>query len=210
MIRLYEPVIYMAPTSAAGAFSEGALRSEALWFCLEAAKSFFLGYQSVPADQLPYLPCQGFSYFTFALVTATRLLFLSDSDWNPAEARRIMDFLDTTRRLSDHFNQAARISAAEKRKTKFIEDGRPFMTVCAEKLRWIGSWYLSKQSPAADEQQQQQQHPHHHQPPGADGGAMTMDVDPGMEFSSVNFDSEWWEGLLGDFASGQAVVEQGS
>ncbi|KAK0641311.1 hypothetical protein B0T16DRAFT_461386 [Cercophora newfieldiana] len=203
LVRLYEPVIYMNPSSTiliTGALAGGAWRSEALWFCLEAAKRFLVGYQNTAEDQIPYLPCQVFSYFSFTLVTATRLLSLSDSDWNQAEARRVMNFHETTRQLSEHLNRADRLAAAGARKIRCTDDGSSFLSVSADKLRWIGAWYLSKEGPA-DEM-------HQLQPPGADGCAVAMDVDPMMSFSSTGFDNVWWEGLLGgDFSVGQATAQ---
>ncbi|KAK4454209.1 hypothetical protein QBC34DRAFT_375382 [Podospora aff. communis PSN243] len=202
LVRLYEPVVYMNPTSA---FAEGAWRSEALWFCLEASKRFLVAYQSTPAEQIPYLPCQVFSYLSFTLITVTRLLFLNDSDWNQAEARRVMDFFALTRQLSDHLSRGARAEAAGARKIRYIEDGYPFLGVSTEKLRWIGSWYLSKQGPA-DEVQRHQQQP---QLARTGGGtvAAPVDTDPMVGVSSIDFYSEWWEGLLGDFDFGQATEQ---
>ncbi|KAK0609266.1 hypothetical protein B0T14DRAFT_232685 [Immersiella caudata] len=157
LVRLYEPVIYMNPTSA---FADGAAwRSEALWFCLEAAKSYLVAYLNNPAEQIPYLPCQVFSYFSFTLITVTRLLFLNDSDWNQAEARKAMDFVTLARQLSDHLSRGGQAEAAGARKIRYIEDGYSFLGMSAEKMRWIGSWYLSKQGPA-DEVQRHQQQPH--------------------------------------------------
>lgn len=203
LVRLYEPVIHMNPTSTTGALTERAWRSEALWFCLEAAKCFLVGYQNTAEDQIPYLPCQVFSYFSFTIVTATRLLLFSDSDWDQAEARRVMELPSIIRQLSDHLSRADRKAAAGTRKVRYTEDGMTFLGVTAEKLRWIGSWHLSKQCPADEMQPQQPQL----QPPGADGCTVAMDIDPLMGFSSVGFDNVWWEGLIGDFSFGQATAE---
>jgi hypothetical protein len=97
-----------------------------------------VGYQNAKADQIPYLPRQVFSYFPFVLVTATRLFLLSDSDWNQAEARRVVDCFDLSQHLRDHLAQADSEAAAGPRKRKYTKGGRLFLCVSAEKLRWIG------------------------------------------------------------------------
>lgn len=129
LVRIYEPAIYMRPSAAAESLGEGMWRSEALWFCLEAAKGFLETYRDIPVDQLSFLPCHAFSYFSYTVVTTTRLLFLNDSDWNQAAARSALDFYSITRRLGDSFDRANLASAAGKRKIKFVEDGRPVMGV---------------------------------------------------------------------------------
>lgn len=194
LVKLYEPVIYMRPSSASPAFTQDGWRSEVLWNCLEASRGFLLAYSEIPVDELPYLPCMPFSYFSFAIVTATRLLFLSDSDWNQEAARRSMDLVDITRRLGDRFDHADQVAATAegwKRKNKCIEDGRPVMGMSREKLRWIGSWYMSKAGGGSDELQ----------PSQADGGS-GMDVDAEGTVPTIEFDSEWWEAMVGDFHFG--------
>ncbi len=157
-------------------------------------KSFFEAHCTIPVDELPYLPCATFSYMSFSMVTATRLLFLSDSDWNHGVARKAMDFVSITRQLSDHFDQADRFAAAEgwrrKNRCHGVDDSRPDMATSRDKLRWVSSWFLSKQGPADESQPRQ--------PGGADVGVMGVDPN-GILLPITGLDSERWEAMLGDF-----------
>lgn len=196
LARLYEPVIYMQPSPATGTFFEGARRSEALWFCLEAARGFLDASEKTPASQIPHLPCHIFSYFSFALVTTTRLLFLNDRDWNQNETQKLVDFTDITRRLEDHLKEADRLAGMGGRKVKCMENGRSFLSVSAEKLRWLGQAFMQKQHPSHEMQRQEQ-------PPGAGIDNVAMGVNLGMS----EFDNVWWEDLLGGVDFGQALEQ---
>jgi hypothetical protein len=205
LFRLYEPVIYMRPFSG---YTEGCSRTESLWCCLDAARSFFEAYHAIPVEELAYLPFSVYSQFSFSIVTTTRLLFLNDSDWNVQLARANLDFHKICSRLSDSCDQADRVAAAEewRRNRKFIDDVRSVMASQRDRLRWIGSWYLSKLLPANGDEPQQQQ------PPGlnsnqngndnnngmeVDGGAIGVEIQQ-MFSPGADFDAEWWQAVLDD------------
>ncbi|KAK1752245.1 hypothetical protein QBC47DRAFT_68766 [Echria macrotheca] len=193
LVQLYEPAIYTKPSLASSVSPQSAWRSEALWGCLEASKNFMLAYCDIPSNELPYLPCTVTSYFAFAIVSATRLLCLSDSDWNQAVARRTMGFVEITRRLSDHFERADEVAAAEewRRKNKCVEEGRPITRLTKEKLRWIASWFLARQG-GGDEGVPQAAEP---------SGVSSMSLDTDGIFNSADVvSSEWWEAFAGDLA----------
>jgi hypothetical protein len=78
-----------------------------------------------------------------------------------------------------------------------MENGRSFLSVTAEKLRWLGQAFMLKQHPPDEMQRQQQPH-------GPDSDNVALGFDPGIS----EFDNVWWEGLLGGIDFGQAV-EQG-
>lgn len=190
LTKVYEPAIYTKPSVLAGS-TESTWRSEALWCCLEASKNCLVAYCDIPVDELPYLPCMAFSFFSYTVVTATRLLFLDDSDWDQAVARRAMEFVVVTRRLSDRFDQADHVAVGAEtwsRKNKCVEDGRSVMGLSRDKLRWISSWYLSKQGVAEEE------------PQAADSElGPAVAPDPRGSFPLVELDTEWWGAmLLGD------------
>jgi len=194
LTKVYEPAIYTTPSVLAGS-SESAWRSEALWCCLEASKNCLVAYCDIPVDELPYLPCMAFSFFSYTVVTTTRLLFISDSDWDQAVARRTMDFVAVTRRLSDRFDEADQVAARAEircKKNKCVEDGRSVMGLSRDKLRWINSWYLSKQGVAEQEPQAAEA-----ELGPVEGG------DPRGSFPLVELDNEWWGAmLLGDYEFG--------
>ncbi|KAK0636633.1 hypothetical protein B0T17DRAFT_86157 [Bombardia bombarda] len=193
LVRLYEPAIYIRPSSASNNFAEGTRRSEVLWSCLDAAKIFFEAYCTIPLHELPYLSFSTFSHFSFTLVTATRLLFLNDSDWNRQLAFRTFDFPRLTQHLAASYDQADRLAAAGewRQKRKYIDDARSVMALHRDKLTWMSSWCVSQLGSTEEPQDQQ-----------------IPDVDIG-EFSAVqilspsNFDGEWWQDVLEDFSFGQ-------
>ncbi|KAK3353399.1 hypothetical protein B0T25DRAFT_209795 [Lasiosphaeria hispida] len=197
LLKLYEPATYMQPSSASSSFTEASWRTEALWSCLESAKAFFDAFSSIPAEELPYLPSPVFSHLSFAIVATSALFFLGDSDWDQAVVRRTIDFPNLVQRLSDRFDQADRVAAADgwKRKNKLVDDARPVMAMYRDKLRWIASWFLSKRG-GTDEPQ----------PPGADANA--MDLDPAGFFAPADFDGDWWQALLGDRDDSFGQMEQ--
>ncbi|OIW28644.1 hypothetical protein CONLIGDRAFT_617558 [Coniochaeta ligniaria NRRL 30616] len=194
IMRLYEPVIYMRTSLASNDVTDGARRTEGLWRCLEACRMFFNAYQAIPAAEVPYLPFSATCHLSFWIVTLSRLLFLSDSDWDLQLARKHVDLCDIVERLSEHFCEADRCAAADewRRKRKFIDEGRSTMMVRSDKLRWIRSWYTSKLVPVEE-----------HQPRIATtsaSGAELPDVDM-FEVDMLSpgqFDPCFWEALLNE------------
>lgn len=158
---------------------------------------FFGAYLAVPIAELPYLPFSGTSHLSFSVVTVSRLLFLNDSDWDLQLARKDVDLCDIARRLGERFGKADQCAAAGgwRRKRKFVDEGRPTMVASGDKIRWIGSWYLSKLLPVKDSHQPQRQGT-----TTAPGDAELLDVDlfdMGI-LSPSQFDPTYWEALLNE------------
>lgn len=199
LMRLYEPVIYTRPSLASNDATDGAQRTEALWCCLEACRMFFNAYLAIPTADMAYLPFSGTSHLSFVVVTVSRLLFLSDSDWDLQLARRAFDLCDTCQRLSERFSEADRFAAAHewRRKRKFVEEGRSTMSVSCDKVRWIRSWYTSKLVPV-----EEQYHPRSDDAPGP--GAEIPDADMfGVDVVSPGqFDPSFWDALLNEDLGG--------
>ncbi|KAK3318186.1 hypothetical protein B0H66DRAFT_227245 [Apodospora peruviana] len=194
LVRLYEPAIHMRPSPGGSSdIGERGRRLEALWCCLDAAKAFFDAYASIPAEEGAYLPLSTFSWLSFVVITATRFLFINDSDWNPQVVCKAIDFVGITHQLSELCDQADRVAMTQEaeRKRKFIDDNRTVMSMHRDKLRWIGSWCQSKLVPADEPQ-----------PPVADIEARELDAVPNF-WQQWDLDGEWWQGVMDDSNFGQ-------
>lgn len=200
LMRLYEPVIYMRPSVNSSNVTDATRRTEALWCCLEACRMFFSAYQAIPAAELPYLPFSGTSHLSFSLVTVSRLLFLSDSDWDPQLARKHVDLCGIVEHLGAHFCEADQCAAADewRRKRRFVDEGRSTMMVTSDKVRWIRSWYTSKLVPVEEHQAQTAA--------STAGDAELPDVDMfGPDVLSLGqFDPSFWAALLNEDLAGGA------
>lgn len=193
-MRLYEPVIYFRPSIASNDVTDGARRTEALWCCLEACRMFFAAYEAIPAAELSYLPFSGTSHLSFSVVTVSRLLFLSDSDWDLQLARKHVDLCAIVARLSELFCEADQYAAANewRRKHKFVDEGRSTLMMQSDKVRWIRSWYLSRLVPVEEDQ--------HSKTTVTAGGAELPNVDMFEVdvLSPGHFDPSFWEALLNE------------
>ncbi|KAK3688243.1 hypothetical protein B0T22DRAFT_148598 [Podospora appendiculata] len=186
LVRLYEPAIYMRASSLSGDYDSGARRSEALCCCLDAIKAFFESYAAIPLPELTYLPFPVYSHFTFSVVSATRLLFLSDSDWNRQLACRSLDFPTIIQSLSDRCEKADDWSVGEewRRKRKFVDDARSVMAMHRDKLRWIGSWSAAKLGASSTDE------------PQIDHDARNPDRSEIL--FPIDVDDVWWQAVLED------------
>lgn len=172
LVRLYEPVAYMRPPSSLADPADTSRRTEALWNCLQALNDFFRAHLAIPADRLGCLPFVAMAYLFFALVTASRLLFLEDPNWDLGLARKSLDLVSIATRLGDHY-QTAELYILD-RKKKFTDDQRSMLAVYRDKIRWVRRWYLSKLP-----------------------GEAPLAMDPGSFLSLAgHFDAAFWETLL--------------
>lgn len=159
LIRLYEPVIAMRSSRSSNHCTDGTHRTTALWQCLDNIAKLLDTYLSIPVDNLSLLIFSAKTQLSFAILTASRLLFLEDSDWDVHLARQTLDFAAITQSLADHFQAADSFSAAHESssKRKFTTDGshnprrhedtRSRMVLYREKALWARSWYLAKVAP---------------------------------------------------------------
>jgi hypothetical protein len=177
-------------------------RTEALWCCLEACRLFFEAYESIPTSDVPYLPFTGTSYLSFGIVTVSRLLLLSDSDWDLQLARTHVDLSNIMDRLREHFYEADRCAAANEwsRKRKFVDEGRSTMMVSNDKARWIRTWYMSKLALAASKLVPVEESQSQMTAATADDGAEVPDLDmfDANMWSPGHFDTSFWESLLNE------------
>lgn len=105
-MRLYEPAIHMRPSSSSYDPQESSRRTDILSGCLQSIKNFFLAYASIPLDLLGAMPLVATADMAFAVVTASRIFLLDDSDWNVNLARLTFDLAAAYQNLGDHFEQA--------------------------------------------------------------------------------------------------------
>lgn len=147
-MRLFEPAIYIRPSPSPDSFQDLTHRTEALWCCLHAAKAFFAAYAIVPLENLCSMPLAPTSYVSFAVVTASRLLFLDDSDWDVAVARSSLDFPAACQTLADRFEQADLLAKSLGRRRKFEACNKSVLSSYRNKILWIRQWYLNKISAA--------------------------------------------------------------
>lgn len=208
LVRLYEPVVYMASSPISSI--DGIRKSEAMWCCLDAVKATLDVYASIPVADLSYLPFNTYCHMTFSLITATRLVVLQDPDWNSKLAGESLEFAGITQRISDRCDQADTVAIAEewRRKRKYVNDTVSVMSMHRNKLRWIRSWYLSKTAapnPAAPESHP----PIHHSDsqyqgqilPATEMIAETGNPAPVEALSPVSFlGDEWWQAMLDDMS----------
>lgn len=133
-MRLAEPAILMQPNTSVemGTLNPEPLqRFNTLWKCLLAAVDFF-------DNELPGLPTSVTGLLAFAIVTSSRLLLLEPSiDWQPAMARKKLDFADITKRLSDRFEDADTWAKEAGRRRRLLDGGGAQFCRLGFKLRWI-------------------------------------------------------------------------
>lgn len=198
LIRLYEPAIYMRPLQHSDDPLESTYRTEALWGCLQAVKSFFAAYTTIPLINLGSVSLVATSYMSFAVVTSSRLLFLDDSDWDVNLARKNFDFAATCQDLGYRFQEGDRLAQSLGRRRKFADSGESVLGAYYIKILWIKRWYLDRTSivhlEAATET------------PGSILAnsrlvGMDMDVNPQqhpqeLSLSPVELDEAFWRALL--------------
>lgn len=147
-MRLYEPIISMkAPslTDPSTLPTDPFLRSEALWKCLQSSHSFFTSQLTIPPLDLTTLPFTSTAMLAFAIVTTSRLIVLDAfTDWDPAVARKKVDFADLMQRLGDQFGEADRVAGEMGRRLRVLDDGGSVYMKYSSRMRWIRQWYLSR------------------------------------------------------------------
>ncbi|KAK2613327.1 hypothetical protein N8I77_000248 [Diaporthe amygdali] len=160
--RLYEPVIYIRSTSAATGYDAGDAnsRTSALWACLGSARDFFSAFMAIPPQNLVCMPFQS-AHFSFAIVTASRLLFLGDEaasannprdpDWVVSVARDHLNFDGVCARLAEFFDEADRLATGLGRRGRYVDGERSVLGMFKDKVRWIRSWYLGRARPGTSE-----------------------------------------------------------
>lgn len=186
-------------------------RTEALSSCQQALSDFFAAYAKISLDSLSHMPLVATAYMAFAFVTSSRILMLSDADWDAGLARRTLNFPGICQDLSDRFRQADDLAQSLGRRRRFKDDGDGLwsvLTAYSTKIMWVRQWYLAKAS-AAD---------------GASGGVaeptdgipqrhiVSMSVSTGMDVNHLEmlptrmggaqlplrqeFDDDFWNALL--------------
>jgi hypothetical protein len=131
--------------------AESSRRTEALWHCLQSIKDFLAAYATIPLDSLCLMPLGATAHMSFAVVTASRILFLDDSDWDVNTARQNFDFAAACKLLSDRFGEADRLGQALGRRRKYVDDQKSVLGMYRDKLYWIRQWYRTKIPPVFNE-----------------------------------------------------------
>ncbi|KAI3397511.1 hypothetical protein diail_10723 [Diaporthe ilicicola] len=165
--RLYEPVIYIRPTSTPTSHDGGAsgdsssARTAALWACLSSARDFFSAFMAIPPQNLACMPFHS-AHLSFCIVTASRLLFLGDDsgavpnnprdpDWVVSVARDHLNVDGVYARLAEFFDEADRLATGLGRRGRYVEGDKSVLGVYRDKVRWIRSWYLGRTRPGTGE-----------------------------------------------------------
>ncbi|KAL8297866.1 hypothetical protein RB597_007119 [Gaeumannomyces tritici] len=173
VVVMHEAAIYtrsMLPASApvfpqSSTSFQGLKRTDALWHCLRSASDCIETYLEVPAEIVGLQPLAAIALLTFSLMTATRMLFLQDADWDALTARRVFDFPGVVTRLTDLFAagqafEAARgTSASGMYRRRFQDDAYTLiLSSYVAKLLWLRQWYMARTAPPG----------HNVAPPGED------------------------------------------
>ena len=160
--RLFEPAIYIRSTSAAAGCEAGDpnARTSALWACLSSAREFFSAYMAIPPQNLVCMPFHS-AHISFAIVTASRLLFLGDEasppnnprdpDWVVSMARDHLNLDAVCARLAEFFDEADRLATGLGRRGRYVDGERSVLGMFRDKVRWIRSWYLGRTRPGTRE-----------------------------------------------------------
>lgn len=149
-MRLYEPAVYMRPSSGSHDLQASSRRTEVLSSCLQSIKDFFAVYASVPLDSLGAMPLVPTAYMAFAVVTSSRILLLDDSDWKVSLARLNFDFGAVCQHLGERFEQADCLAQSLGRRRKFDSDvDESVLAAYRAKIMWIRQWYQVKASTEA-------------------------------------------------------------
>ncbi|KAF7531463.1 hypothetical protein G7054_g8867 [Neopestalotiopsis clavispora] len=105
LIRLHEPTLYLKPSNA----PDGPLtRTQSLWTCLEHLNLLLTSAPSIPVDIFSTSLFSMMAHLAFAHLTLTRLLFLNDTCWDAASARKSIDYPEVVGRLADYFETVDR------------------------------------------------------------------------------------------------------
>lgn len=101
------------------------------------------------------------AHISFAIVTASRLLFLGDEaptpnsqrdpDWVVSMARDHFNLDAVCARLAEFFDEADRLATGLGRRGRYIDGERSVLGMFRDKVRWIRSWYLGRTRPGTRE-----------------------------------------------------------
>ncbi|KAK1244481.1 hypothetical protein MKX07_003280 [Trichoderma sp. CBMAI-0711] len=190
LMRFAEPAIPIPSAADMATLNPEPLqRFDTLWKCLLSAIDVFDTLLSFRPNQLPRLPTSVTGLLAFAIVTTSRLLLLGPSiDWQPAMARKKLDFADVAKRLGDRFEDADTWAKEAGRRRRLLEAGGAQFCRFSFKLRWIRQWYLSR---VPQEEQQQQ--------PAAAAAAVEAQLPGGAGEALQDLDGVFWDEYeLGD------------
>jgi hypothetical protein len=101
-------------------------RLDLLFRCLEATKSFFFNYYSLPSVFFPYLPFTSWCQFGQAIVALSRLsLYQSDrGEWDRTYVETTIDFNQTVEQLEQKLEEAVPFGLHKEKDLQSTE-GRP-------------------------------------------------------------------------------------
>lgn len=117
----------------------GFQRLESLYTCLNAIRSWFDIFFSIPAAEYIAFPLTIWSQFTRALLTAYLLTSLEDPGWNKDQVRNTVDLIQVAEQLSFNAGQAAALSSMNTSDTD--ED---FYTMLAKKLKMLAEGWTAR------------------------------------------------------------------
>ena len=146
---------------------------------LSHVKHFFDVYLSLSPVELNYLPTPTLALHAFANYTISRLLICDPAaDWDPAIARREIDFHDILKKSGGQLDEADKLARVQGWKRRVYDD-RPTVEFekFASKLSWIADWYLKRISPVQVDE--------------TEGEHMSMADDPSGVGVDKAFESAW-------------------
>lgn len=154
LVRLYEPVLGMQPTTSTSDNSANATarapfrRTDMLWKLVDACDALFAARRELSVPQTALRPSTMTGFMAFGVVTASRVLFHEAEDWAPAVARRRFDYGAAMLDTAAQFEQAEAWARGHGRRRP-MHNKTPLFLLYAQKLRWIHQWYEARS--AADD-----------------------------------------------------------
>jgi hypothetical protein len=116
-------------------------------------------------------------------MTASRLLFLEDSDWDVHMARKNFDFAGILQRLSDQYQQADAVTKTPEWgcKRRFVDDDHSAMGLHCDRMRWVRARYILKLQAEAPSN-------------GVTAGGVELDQN-GILYPTGDFDEAFWQAI---------------
>lgn len=162
IVAMHEPAIYArSPPPASSTMlalgptgPQGLKRVDVLWHCLRAASDYADTYLELPAEIVGLQPLPHTALMTLSIMTATRMLFLQDADWDAIAARRVFDFAGVMSRITDllaaaeAFEISRGTGATGLYRRRFQDDEyTPLISSHVAKLLWLRQWYVARTAP---------------------------------------------------------------
>lgn len=151
LLRLYEPVFAMQPGSIAGpgGYSPGPVqRTDCIWEAIRTSTEFFDTYLDTTPAELSFLPSTFISLHAFSNIATSRILTADASpDWDPATARRTIDYVGYLTRISEQYRVAEQLAQKNGWKRRVMDSEIPAFTKFSNKLQWIAQWYIGRIDP---------------------------------------------------------------